>query len=131
MSKQIEISIVYPGGKTLTVTNTFETVVEMILTEGTFKNFTPLKLKVADAPGVLYFDRNLFAAFHEGGLHYSDLIEQTHCDEVLRNWLDVIGDFEVIDAGALWKQKGNELTLIDDDRHAVVTLPHASFKVAN
>jgi hypothetical protein len=131
MSK-LKSKIVYAGGKTVVVTDTLEGIVEMMLTNETLKKYTPLKVYFPDAPGglVLCYNQNLFAGFHDGGVHYSELIEATQCDDVYRNTIDLNVHGMTVDSGALWMARGSELILIDDDMHLTYPLTKLAFEIA-
>lgn len=124
---KLVINVVFTGAKTVTFTDTFEAVVEKILTDDAFKDLTPLKLTFT-TDKVLFFDRELFEAFQEGGLHYSELIQQTECDGLYRNWFRVTYNGVEIEAGALWVLRGNVLTMVDNDEFATFTLPNQAFE---
>ena len=131
MSK-LKSKIVYAGGKTVTVTDTLEGIVEMMLTNETLKKYTPLKVYFPDAPDglVLCYKHNVFAGFHDGSVHYSELVEATQCADVYRNTIDLDIHGVTVDAGCLWMLRDKELTLVDDDAHVTYPLTKLAFEIA-
>jgi hypothetical protein len=121
--------ITYAGSKSLSVTDTFEGMVAMVLHSEALKEFEPLKITFPGTGKVLYFDRNLFEAFSRGELSYSDLIKQTEIEELYRNWLEIETTESVIEPGALWKRIGNFLTLVDDDMFVERHVAEEGFEV--
>lgn len=92
------------------------------------KEFTPIKVVLEEEGKTLYFDERLFGAYIAESITYEQLIEATECDCLLRN----IREFELstgenISHGSLWKKKGDEIILIDDDQYICIELPASNF----
>lgn len=92
------------------------------------RNHTPIKVVLDDEQKTLYFDENKFGAYIAGVITYDELIQATECDCLLRN----IREFELssgqtIPCASLWKKKGDEIILVDDDHYICIELPDSNF----
>lgn len=111
-----------------TTTKTFEQAVNFIMKVPRFASHPPLKMVVESTGKILYFDEPKFQAFIDGNLEAAELIDQTECDGLFRNKVDVqIAKHDIIDSGSLWKRKGKTLYLIDEDRHLPIVFPDDNF----
>lgn len=104
-----------------TTTKTFEEAIVFIMKVPRFASHPPLKIVVETTGKILHFDEQKFQAFVDGDLEAAELIEQTECDGLFRNKEDIqIAKHDIIDSGSLWKLVGRNLTLVDDDRLAIL-----------
>jgi hypothetical protein len=129
MSKQ-KIQVVYAGGKSLLLNDSLEGALATVLNAEVFKDYFPLKLVFPGTGKILFFDDHLFRQFLQGDIDIAELVERTECDELYRNWLEVEVGKELVEPGALWKLKGKELTLVDEDRCVTCFMPSEGFSLA-
>lgn len=132
LSNSVHVKVFYGKGVTLVLKNkTFEEIIVILFQSPAFSNYHPLKIVFVNTEKVLYADKAAFLLFLKKQIDLSELLEKTECEELYRNNTEIYtdNDFEV-ENGSLWKQKGNELILIDDDNFVTVQMNKNTFDLA-
>ena len=132
MSNTISVKVFYAKGIRLSLKNrTFNEAMIFIWQSPAFKDYEPLKIVFTSTGKTLYADKACFSSFLDNKITMQELIELTQCDELYRNTNDILTDDHfIIDKGYLWKAKGNEVILIDEDNYATAKLNKLLFEIA-
>ena len=132
MSNTISVKVFYAKGIRLSLKNrTFNEAMIFIWQSPAFKDYEPLKIVFTSTGKTLYADKACFHSFLDNKITMQELIELTQCDELYRNTNDILTeDHFIIDKGYLWKAKGNEVILIDEDNYATAKLNKLLFEIA-
>lgn len=119
MSSVFKIEYSYANGEKLTVENkTFTESVKMVLNGQFEKVGTPLKVFIPSTNKTLYFDDDYFRNFIQGSLEMPELIENTECDGLYRNKIEIeTPKNREIEPDSLWKKQGNYMILVDGDKY--------------
>ena len=133
MSNTISVKVFYAKGIRLSLKNrTFNEAMIFIWQSPAFKDYEPLKIVFTSTGKTLYADKAYFHSFLENNISMQELIELTQCDELYRNTNDITTDDGfTVDKGYLWKAKGKEVILIDDDNHVTAKLNKLLFEIAD
>ena len=132
MSNTISVKVFYAKGIRLSLKNrTFNEAMIFIWQSPAFKDYEPLKIVFTSTGKTLYADKACFHSFLENNISMQELIELTQCDELYRNTNDITTDDGfTVDKGYLWKAKGKEVILIDEDNYATAKLNKLLFEIA-
>lgn len=132
MSNTISVKVFYAKGISLSLKNrTFNEAMIFIWQSPAFKDYEPLKIVFTSTGKTLYADKAYFHSFLENNISMQELIELTQCDELYRNTNDITTDDGfTVDKGYLWKAKGKEVILIDEDNYATAKLNKLLFEIA-
>lgn len=132
MSNTISVKVFYAKGIRLSLKNrTFNEAMIFIWQSPAFKDYEPLKIVFTSTGKTLYADKAYFHSFLENNISMQELIELTQCDELYRNTNDITTDDGfTVDKGYLWKAKGKEVILIDEDNYATAKLNKLLFEIA-
>ena len=132
MSNTISIKVFYAKGIRLSLKNrTFNEAMIFIWQSPAFKDYEPLKIVFTSTGKTLYADKAYFHSFLENNISMQELIELTQCDELYRNTNNITTDDGfTVDKGSLWKAKGKEVILIDEDNYATAKLNKLLFEIA-
>ena len=132
MSNTISVKVFYAKGIRLSLKNrTFNEAMIFIWQSPAFKDYEPLKIVFTSTGKTLYADKAYFHSFLENNISMQELIELTQCDELYRNTNDITTDDGfTVDKGSLWKAKGKEVILIDEDNYATAKLNKLLFEIA-
>ena len=132
MSNTISVKVFYAKGIRLSLKNrTFNEAMIFIWQSPAFKDYEPLKIVFTSTGKTLYADKAYFYSFLENNISMQELIELTQCDELYRNTNDITTDDGfTVDKGYLWKAKGKEVTLIDQENYATAKLNKLLFEIA-
>lgn len=127
---KVKLQVLFSGGERLEMSDkTFKESVDYLLEGISKRNLIPLKFTLSTGK-VLHFDLQHFRSFSDNAITMAELLELTQCDELYRNTVEVKAGNEHIDPGALWKQRGRELILVDEERHVVYLLNNEAFEIA-
>lgn len=121
--------VVYPGGVTLTLTEkTFEEMVRFIHEKPSIKDHEPMYVYFPAPQKHLVYDKNLFEAYLKAELKQEELIERTECDGLYRNKYHMQSEHgDTIEPGCLWKRKGLDMMLVNDEDFALAEFFEESF----
>ena len=132
MSNTISVNVFYANGIRLSLKyRSFNEAMIFIWQSPAFKDYDPLKIVFTSTGKTLYADKAYFHSFLENNISMQELIELTQCDELYRNTNDITTDDGfTVDKGYLWKAKGKEVILIDEDNYATAKLNKLLFEIA-
>ncbi len=128
----LSCTVHYPQGVKLEIKNKFfkEIISIICVREIAIQKKEPLKL-VFDSGKTLYCDKQAFECYLSGEINQQWLVQNTECDQLYRNKFELQSiEGAIIDPGALWKAKGDKLTLVDDDCYATFKLNTIDFYIA-
>lgn len=127
----LNATVHFPKGVRLEIKNKFLKQIAEIICSKDVESKDPIKLVFNKSGKILYIDKQAFACYLSGEISEKWFIENTECDNLYHNKFE-LQSFEglIIDPGALWKAKGDKLTLVDDDCHATFKLNTIDFYIA-
>lgn len=124
------LNFVYPNGHLLeSKSRNFLDAIKFVFEAPGLKNHTPLKLVVKSTGKILYFDDLKFKAFANDEITIEELIQETECEGLFRNKVDIeLNKSDIIDTGSLWKLIKGKYILVDSERYIAVVAPDDNFK---
>ena len=129
MDNTVDVSFHYKETMTLKQTSrSFIDAVKFCFESPGIRSHDPIKVVFNSTKKVLYFDKNKFQAFANGEKDLEELVEETQCDGVFRNIVDIeLRKDHIIEHASLWKKVDNNFILIDDDQHIAVECTGGNF----
>ena len=122
------ITVKFQGGKTVVFKNTtLIDIAKRLLNQATFVNLNPM-LVIFNTGKQLYFNKSEWNEFLNNTLSIQELFENCETEGLWRNTETVNFENKLdLDPKALWRKKGNQLILVDDDWNIIVNFKDHKF----